>query len=44
MQHEAYIGGIGDKFDGDTLKDDSTRGFLQTFVDTYAAWVERHAD
>jgi chromate reductase len=40
---EAYLGGIADKFDGDTLKDDSLRGFLQTFVDTFAAWVERHA-
>ena len=44
LQHEAYIGGIADKFDGDKLTNDSTRAFLQTFIDTYAAWVERHAD
>jgi chromate reductase len=44
LQHEAYIGGIADKFEGDKLTNDSTRAFLQTFVDTYAAWVERHAD
>jgi len=44
MQHEAYIGGIGDQFDGDKLTSERTRGFLQTFVDTFAAWVERHAD
>ena len=41
---EAYVGGVADKFDGDRLTDDSTRAFLQTFVDTFAAWVERHAD
>jgi chromate reductase len=40
---EAYLGGIADKFDGDGLKDESLRAFLQTFVDTFAAWVERHA-
>jgi chromate reductase len=40
---EAYLGGIADKFDGDQLKDESLRGFLQTFVDAFAAWVERHA-
>ena len=40
---EAYLGAIADKFDGDSLKDESLRAFLQTFVDTFAAWVERHA-
>ena len=39
---EAYLGGIATKFDGDQLKDESLRGFLQTFVDTFAAWVEQH--
>jgi chromate reductase len=41
---EAYVGGIADKLDGDNLKDESTRKFLQTFVDAFAAWVERNAD
>jgi len=39
---EAYLGGIADKFDGDRLTDESLRAFLQTFVDTFAGWVERH--
>jgi chromate reductase len=43
-QPEAYIGGVGKQFDGDNLTNDSTRGFLQTFVDAFATWVERHAD
>ena len=40
---EAYLGGIADKFDGDGLTDASLRSFLQTFVDSFADWVERHA-
>lgn len=44
QQPEAYLGNIGGQFDGDTLNNDSTRGFLQKFVDAFAAWVERHAD
>lgn len=40
---EAYLGGIATKFDGDQLTDDSLRGFLQTFVDSFAGWVEKHA-
>jgi chromate reductase len=43
-QPEAYIGGVAKMFDGDTLSNDATRAFLQTFIDAYAAWVERHAD
>ena len=39
---EAYLGGIADKFDGDRLSDESLRSFLQTFVDAFAGWVERH--
>ncbi|MFC5462112.1 NADPH-dependent FMN reductase [Massilia niabensis] len=39
---EAYLGGIGSKFQGEALADESLRGFLQTFVDSFAAWVERH--
>jgi chromate reductase, NAD(P)H dehydrogenase (quinone) len=41
---EAYIGGIADKLDGDDLKDDGLRGFLQQFMECFATWVERHAD
>ena len=43
-QPEAYIGNIGNQFDGDNLTNDSTKKFLQTFVDAFATWVERHAD
>ena len=41
---EAYLGGIGAKFQGEALADESLRGFLQSFVDSFATWVERHAD
>jgi chromate reductase len=41
---EAYVGGIAGKLDGDKLTDDSTRAFLQTFIDAFGTWVERHAD
>ncbi|MGZ8291369.1 MAG: NADPH-dependent FMN reductase [Telluria sp.] len=44
QQPEAYIGNIGKQFDGDQLNNDSTRAFLQNFVDAFAGWVERHAD
>ena len=44
QQPEAYVGNIGKQFDGDTLTNDTTRAFLQTFIDAFAAWVERHAD
>ena len=40
---EAYLGGIADKFDGDALTDASLRAFLETFVDSFAGWMERHA-
>ncbi|MBQ5948038.1 NADPH-dependent FMN reductase [Massilia sp. ST3] len=40
---EAYLGGIAAKFDGARMTDDSTRAFLQAYVDNFAAWVERHA-
>jgi chromate reductase, NAD(P)H dehydrogenase (quinone) len=43
-QPEAYLSGIGKQFDGDQLNNDSTRAFLQTFIDAFATWVERHAD
>lgn len=44
QQPEAYLGNVGGQFDGDELNNDSTRGFLQKFVDAFATWVERHAD
>ena len=44
QQPEAYLGHIGDQYDGDTLTGESTKAFLQKFIDAYAAWVERHAD
>ncbi len=43
QQPEAYLGNIGTQFEGDKLTNDSTRGFLQKFIDAYAAWVERNA-
>jgi chromate reductase len=43
QQPEAYLGNIGNQFEGDNLTNDSTRGFLQKFIDAYAAWVERNA-
>ncbi|HZV65932.1 MAG TPA: NAD(P)H-dependent oxidoreductase [Telluria sp.] len=44
QQPEAYVGNIGKQFDGDTLTNDTTKAFLQTFIDAFATWVERHAD
>ena len=40
---EAYIGGIENKFDEKgALSDNSTREFLQNFMNAYAEWVERN--
>jgi chromate reductase len=44
QQPEAYVGNIGKQFDGDTLTNDTTKASLQTFIDAFATWVERHAD
>jgi chromate reductase, NAD(P)H dehydrogenase (quinone) len=44
LQREAYVNHIADQFDGDTLNNDSTRAFLHSYVEAFAAWVERHAD
>lgn len=44
QQPEAYVGNAGKLFDGDNLTDDSTRAFLQKYIDAFAAWVERQAD
>ncbi|MCG6205938.1 NAD(P)H-dependent oxidoreductase [Rhodopseudomonas sp. HC1] len=40
QQPEAYVGGIGDAFNeqGDLVKE-STREFLQKYIDAFAAWV-----
>lgn len=44
QQPEAYIGGAADLFDaqGNVAKE-STRAFLQKFLDAFAAWIERTA-
>jgi chromate reductase, NAD(P)H dehydrogenase (quinone) len=44
QQPEAYLNKIDAAFDGDEVKDERTRAFLQKFIDTFAAWVERNAD
>ena len=44
QQPEAYISNVAKLYDGDQLVDDSTKAFLQKFVDAFATWVERHAD
>jgi chromate reductase len=42
-QPEAYIGGADKLFDeSGRLVNDSTRKFLQRFVQAYAAWVTMH--
>jgi chromate reductase, NAD(P)H dehydrogenase (quinone) len=41
QQPEAYIGGVAKMFDeSGNLTNDSTRQFLKSFIDAYAAWVE----
>ena len=41
QQPEAYIGGVSKLFDASgNLTNDSTKQFLKTFIDAYAAWVE----
>lgn len=44
QQPEAYIGNAGKLFDGDNLTEESTKAFLQKFIDAFATWVERNAD
>ena len=44
QQPEAYIGNVAKLYEGDELKEESTKAFLQKFIDSFAAWVERHAD
>ncbi|RZA36917.1 MAG: NADPH-dependent oxidoreductase [Lysobacteraceae bacterium] len=40
---EAYVGMVAAKYEGARLVDDGSRAFFQTFIDSFAAWVERHA-
>lgn len=42
QQPETYIGGAASLFDDDGKLSEKTRPFLQTFIDKYAVWVERH--
>ena len=44
QQPEAYLSNVGSQFDGDTLTNEATKTFLQTYIDAFASWVERHAD
>ncbi len=44
QQPEGYIANVSKLFDGDNLIDDSSKAFMQKFIDGFAAWVERHAD
>lgn len=40
-QPEAYIGSAAELFDTDgSIKSERTRGFVQKFIDAYAAWVQ----
>ena len=42
QQPEAYLGNAGKWFvDDGKLQDESARKFLQTFINAYAAWVQR---
>lgn len=44
QQPEAYIGAAHALFDdAGNLTNDDTRSFLKTFVETFAAWIERNA-
>ena len=44
QQPEAYVGGAAKLFDADgKLVNDSTREFLQKFMQAFAVWIERNA-
>ena len=44
QQPEAYISGVDKLFDDHgNVADESTRGFLNKYLTTFAAWVERNA-
>lgn len=42
QQPEAYVGGAATLFDEHDKLSEKTRPFLQSFIDSYAAWVARH--
>ncbi|MEG0858879.1 MAG: NAD(P)H-dependent oxidoreductase [Pseudomonas sp.] len=42
QQPEAYIGGAASLFDESGKLSEKVQPFLQTFIDKYAVWVERH--
>jgi chromate reductase len=43
QQPEAYVGGAAQLFDENgNVANESTRGFLKSFMDTFAAWVEKN--
>lgn len=41
QQPESYLGNIGAAFDDNGQVNERTRAFLKTFIDTFAAWVEK---
>lgn len=43
QQPEAYLGGADNFFDESGKLSDSIKPFLQKYIDTYAAWVEKTA-
>lgn len=44
QQPEAYVGGAGALFDDQgNIVADGTRAFFKTFIDAFAAWIDRHA-
>jgi chromate reductase len=43
-QPEAYIGGAGQLFDPkDNITDEATQGFLEKFMNSFAAWVAKYS-
>jgi len=43
QQPEAYVGGITGVFDADgNMTNEGTKGFFKTFMEAYAAWVEKN--
>jgi chromate reductase len=44
QQPEAYVGGADKLFDAQgNLTNDSTRAFMQKFLDAFATWIDRNA-
>ena len=41
QQPESYLGNIGASFDDNGQLNERTQTFLKTFIDTFAAWVEK---